>query len=221
MVTTPSPWASTHPRNWHSLFRPKFTFTLGFWAEVHDKPNTAGNPTIGGGIQEVDIWAGVSKSFGPLTVGVTYQNWFYADETEDILDIAFSYDTFLSPSLTIHQRLDAGAAKGFGGDEGTILVLGLEHGFDLGPVSLTIPFSVAYFVDEGFHGPTGDSGIGYGSLGLQASLPLTSLIGEAYGDWSLNAGVTYYVTDDDVIGGGVNPEEDSFLVTNIGLSLSF
>lgn len=199
----------------------EFTATLGVWAEVHDKPATAGNPTIGGGIQEVDVWLGLSRSFGAWTVGLTYQNWFYADETEDILDLSIAYDGFLSPSLTIHHRLDAGAAAGFGGDEGTIAVLGLEHGIEAGPVSITFPFSVAYFFDDGYHGPTGDSGVGYGSLGIQASVPLSSVIGDAYGDWSLNAGVTYYVTDDDVIGLGVNPEEDSFFATNIGLSLSF
>ncbi len=105
-------------------------------------------------------------------------------------------------------------------------MLGLSHSVEAGPVTVSFPFSLAYFVDDGFHQAAADSGLGYGSIGVKASVPLTSIIGEAYGDWSLNAGVTLYVTDDDVIGPGVagvgvqNPE-DTFVVTNIGLSLSF
>lgn len=192
-----------------------FTATVGVWAEVHEKTGGT-NPTIGGNIQEVDVWAGLSYTYDKFTVGATYQNWFYLGDVEDILDISFSYDTFLSPSLTIHNRLDAGAAN----DEGTILVLGLEHGFDAGPVSFSIPFAVGYFLDDNYHQAGADDGFGYATLGLQASMPLSSVIGDAYGDWSLNAGVTLYVTDDDVIGVGLNPE-DTFVGTNFGLSLSF
>ncbi|MFD2257804.1 hypothetical protein ACFSSA_14070 [Luteolibacter algae] len=197
-----------------------FTATLGIWAEIHDKDRPNTTATLGGDILEVDLWYGLSYTYEKFTVGVTYQNWFYGNDTEDILDISLSYDTFLSPSLTIHNRLDAGAAGPAGGDEGTILVLGLEHGIEAGPVSISFPFSLAYFVDDGYHAASGDSGIGFASIGAQASLPLNSIIGDAYGDWSLNAGVTYYLTDDDVIGQGVNTE-DSFFATNIGLGLSF
>jgi len=201
-----------------------FTATLGVWAEVHDKDRPTNPNKLGGDIQEIDVWYGLSYTFDKLTVGVTYQNWFWGGGVEDILDISFAYDTFLSPSLTIHNRLDAGGAAPLGGDEGTILVLGLEHGIEAGPVSITFPFSLAYFVDDGFHTPTSDSGIGYGSIGVSASMPLTTLIGDAYGDWSIHGGVTYYITDDGTVGGApaaLNPAEDSFFVTNIGLSLSF
>lgn len=195
-----------------------FTATVGIWADINNKGNLA--PTIGGDIQEVDLWYGLSYAYDKFTVSATYQQWFYAGEVEDILDIGFSYDTVLSPSLTLHNRLNAGGAGTAGGDEGMVIVLGLEHGIEAGPVSISFPFSLAYFVDDGFHAATSDSGVGYASLGIQASVPLTTVIGDAYGDWSLNAGVTLYVTDDDVIGTGVNPE-DTFVATNIGLSLSF
>jgi len=201
-----------------------FTATLGVWAEVHDKDNGLNPSKLGGDIQEIDTYYGLAYTYDKFTVGVTYQNWFYGGGVEDILDIKFSYDTFLSPSLLIHNRIDAGAAGTFGGDEGTILVLGLSHGIEAGPVSISFPFSLAYFVDDGFHTPTSDSGLGYGSIGVTASVPLTSLIGDAYGDWSIHAGVTYYVTDDGTVGAApaaLNPAEDSFFVTNIGLSLAF
>lgn len=200
----------------------EYTFTLGTWWDVNGKATN----TVGGKIQEVDVWAGISKDFGPVSLGVTYQAWMYGGATEDILDISIGYDCFLSPSLTIHNRLDSGAAGGGTGlaDTGTILVLGLEHGIEAGPVSISFPFSVAYFTDEGFHG-TGavaaggaDKGFGYASLGVGFSVPLSSMIGEAYGEWDLHGGLTYYVTSRDVIPGNA---EGDFLTANLGLGLSF
>ncbi len=202
------------------------TATAGIWAELHDKTGTG--TTIGGDINEVDLYYGLSYTYEKFTIGVTYQNWFYAGDVEDILDVSLAYDGFLSPSLTIHNRLTPGGARSLNddgtpnatGDTGTIIVLGLEYGIEAGPVSITFPFSLAYFVEDGYHQAGADSGLGYGSIGVSASVPLTSVIGDAFGDWSLHAGVTYYVTDDQVVGVGVNPE-DSFVATNIGLSLSF
>ncbi|MDP4623653.1 MAG: hypothetical protein NWT08_00805 [Akkermansiaceae bacterium] len=193
------------------------TFTLGTWWDVNSKAQS----TLGGRIQEIDVWAGLSKDFGPVSLGVTYQAWMYGGTTEEILDISIGYDTFLSPSLVIHNRLDSGAS---GGDTGTVLVLGLEHGIEAGPVSISFPFSIAYFTDEGFHG-TGpiaaggaDSGIGYASFGVGFSVPLSTVVGEAYGDWDLHGGLTYYVTDRDVIPGRAKGD---FLTANVGLGLSF
>jgi hypothetical protein len=119
-----------------------FTFTLGTWWDVVPS-SKGGDSPIGGRLQEVDVWAGLSYSYEKFTVGVTYQNWFYVSDTEEILDIKFAYDCLLSPSLTIHNRLDEGAS---GGNNGTILVLGLSHGIEAGPVSITFPFNLAYFL---------------------------------------------------------------------------
>jgi hypothetical protein len=84
-------------------------------------------------------------------------------------------------------------------------------------VTFSFPLNIAYFLEDDFHGNSIDSGFGYASLGVAASLPLTPYIGEAYGDWSLNAGLTYYVTDDDVVGN----DNDNFLTSSIGLSVAF
>ena len=190
------------------------TFTLGTWWDVNSKIDSA----IGGRVQEVDVWAGLSYTYGKLTMSATYQAWMYGSDTENILDIKFAYDTFLSPSLTIHQRLDQGAAVG---DEGTVLVLGLSHSMEAGPVTLSFPVNIAYFLTDDFHNPLlvgADDGFGFVSIGVAASLPLTPYIGDAYGDWSLNGGLTYYITDDDVI---PNNPQDSFLTANIGLAVNF
>lgn len=188
-----------------------FTTTLGTWWDVNSK----GNSPIGGQMQEIDVWAGVAYTYEKFTVGVTFQDWIYNDATEEILDVKFAYDTFLNPSLTVHNRLGAG---GSGGDEGTILVLGLGHDIEAGPVTISFPVNVAYFCSDDFHAGSTDDGFGYVSLGVGAALPLSPYIGDAAGDWTLSAGLTYYFTDEDVVG---NPDEDDFLTSTIGLSLAF
>lgn len=199
-----------------------FTLTLGTWMDFVPS-SKGGDSPIGGRLQEVDVWAGLSYTYEKFTVSVTYQNWFYVSDTEEILDIKFAYDTFLSPSLTIHHRLDAGAAGSFvpgfsPGDEGTVLVLGLSHSIELGAATISFPFNLAYFVTDEFHAVDADDGFGFASLGVAASVPLTTFIGDAYGDWSLNAGLTYYVTDSGVTPG--NPTND-FLTASLGLALAF
>lgn len=195
------------------------SFTLGTWWDVNSKAGGNSSP-IGGRIQEIDIWTGLSYSVGDFSAGIVFNQWFYASESEDSIDFKFAYDTFLSPSLTIHHRIDSGAS---GGDEGTVLVFGLGYDVEAGPVTFSFPLSIAYFADEGFHG-TGpvflggsDSGLGYGSLGVSAAIPL-SFISEAYGEWTAKAGVTYYVTSRDVIPG--NPKGD-FLTASVGIGVSF
>ncbi len=190
-----------------------FTATLGVWAEAHKK-GTGSN--LGGTVQEVDVWAGLAYTYEKFTVGVTYQEWLYGSDSEDILDIAFSYDTFLSPSLTVHNRLGEGAS---GGDTGTILVFGVSHSIETGPVTVSFPATLAVFLTDDFHGLGAglDSGIGYGSIGVNASLPLSPYIGDSYGEWDLHAGLDFYMTSQDVIANG----NDNFLTGNIGLGLSF
>ncbi|MEX1048631.1 MAG: hypothetical protein WED15_03820 [Akkermansiaceae bacterium] len=191
------------------------TLTLGTWWDVNSKVDSS----IGNKIQEVDVWAGLSYSFDKLTVSATYQAWMYGNDTEEILDFKFAYDTFLSPSLTIHQRLAQGAANG---DEGTVLVLGLSHSLDAGPVALSFPVNIAYFLTDDFHNSPlaggSDDGFGFVSVGVAATLPLTPYIGDAYGDWSLNGGLTYFLTDDGVI---PNNPQDNFLTASLGLACTF
>lgn len=187
-----------------------FTGTLGTWWDVNSK----GDSLIGGQMQEIDVWAGLAYTYEKFTVGVTYQDWIYGDATEEILDVKFAYDCFLAPSLTIHNRLGEGAS---GGNEGTILVLGVSHSIEAGPVTVSFPVNVAYFCQDDFHANSTDDGFGYASIGVGAALPLTALA-DSFGDWTLNAGLTYYFTDDDVVG---NPDESDFLTTSVGLSLAF
>lgn len=185
--------------------------SVGTWWDVNDK----GISPIGGQIQEIDVWGGLAYDAGFVEVSATYQQWHYASDTEEILDIGFGFDLPLSPSITVHQRLDEGAS---GGDTGTVVLVGVEQGFDVGPVSLAIPVGVAFFATDDFHGPGADTGFGFATGGLTASLPLPFMDSVLGGEWAFNAGVTYYHTENSVT---VNNPESDFIVTNFGLGMSF
>jgi hypothetical protein len=213
-------WASGQNFGGSSTFNPSLqldwaltdstTFFIGTWWDVNDNVTSA----IGGDLQEVDVWAGISQSFGALTVSATYQAWMYGSDTETILDIGLSYDCLLSPSLTIHNRLDEGAS---GGQDGTVLVLGISHDFEVGPVTISPSAGVGYFLEDDYHPASTDDGFGYTSFGLSASLPLT-FIDSKFGEWDLHGGLTYYITDDQVV---ANAKDDDFLTGSIGIGVAF
>ena len=185
--------------NWD--FGNNWSANLGTWWDVNDNAISS----IGENVQEVDVWAGIAYDAGFVEVGLTYQEWMYGGTSERIVDLALGFDLPLSPSLTIHGRVDPGAS---GGDNGVVPVLGIElPGLELGPVAMSFPVTCA-FATDGFHGA--DGGFAYASAGVGASCPLI------WG-WTLNAGVTYYYTNDSVI---PNPDESIF-TGMIGVSLDF
>lgn len=187
-----------------------FALTAGTWWDVNSK----GVSPIGAKIQEIDLWTGLAWTYDKFTIGATYQGWIYGGATEQIGDLKLSYDCLLSPSLTWHNRLTEGAS---GGDTGSVLVLGLSHTFELGPVSLSTPLNFATNLTDDYNGIGSDSGYAYTSVGLQAAYPL-EFLGDCYGEWSLISGLTYYWTNGSVIPG--NPV-NHFLTYNFGLSASF
>ena len=181
------------------------SFQTGFWLDVNDN---AGSDFES---QETDVWFGASYTSGIVTYSATYQNWQFGvnpegtnADSEEVLDLAVSFDTFLSPSLTYHKRLDGAGNVPLG----SIFVLSASHSFDLTEkLSVTIPASIAAVTDR-LNGT--ESGYAYTSVGLQGSYALTDSL-------SLNAGITYFTTDGDVAG---NTDED-FHTINAGVSYSF
>lgn len=186
--------------------------TVGTWWDVNDK---GGGSSLGGNLQEVDVWTGLTYTYNKFSIGMVGQAWLYGSSTEKIVDVNLSYDCFLKPTLIMHNRVGEGAS---GGDDGTVIVGGISYGFDAGPVSLSIPLNLAYFATDNFYGNGGDTGVGYASIGFAGSLPLSPYLGIAYGNWTLNGGFTYYFTNHDIT---VNNPEDNFLTANLGLSVAF
>jgi hypothetical protein len=195
-----------------------FVLTAGTWWDVNTKAPQGFDAPLGAKIQEIDLWTGLAWTYDKFTIGGTYQGWIYGGSTEQIADLKLSYDCLLSPSLTWHNRLTEGAS---GGDTGSMLVLGLSHTFELGPVSLSTPVNFAYVLSEDYNRSQAFGGSGndyaYTSVGLQAAYPL-EFLGDCYGEWSLISGLTYYWTSGNVI---PNNPTNKFLTYNFGLSASF
>lgn len=200
-----------------------WSLSTGFWLDVNDNASDSFE------VVETDVWLGASYTAGMVTTSLTFQNWQYGGKSEEVLDLTIAFDTVLSPSLTLHKRLDGGAARTFnqvpdpspsdpdrkidgdiqlGGFNGTFAVLNLEHGVDLSDdFSISFPFALGVALDE-FH--TKESGYGFASLGVQGSLALSETT-------AFNFGATYYDTDDKVVGNA----KDSFFTYNAGMSFSF
>lgn len=196
-----------------------FALNFGVWGDINNNAESG----IGGNIQEIDVWAGVSVDIDRFTLGVTFQQWYYASDTEGILDLTVAFDdsgllpVSLSPSLTWHFRIQTNGAQ----EKGSVIVLGIAPSFTLiesetYPVTLSVPAGVAFFLNRDYQG--GDkSGVGYFYLGASFSVPI-GFISNSYGDWSLNFDVTYYNTSPRAI--PTNPKDD-FVTGSIGLSVGF
>lgn len=201
-----------------------FTFTLGTWWDVTAKGDGLflGNgdpyPSIGGDVYEIDLWTGLSYTYEKFTIGATYQTWLYGDAVEQIVDIKLAYDTLLSPYLLFHNRVSEGAS---GGDNGTVMVLGLSYSIEAGPVTFTVPFGVAAVLTDDYNrydsAGGSDTGYSYTSLGLQASYPL-AFLGTCYGEWGVTGGIVQYWGDADTL---PNNPRNQYLTYNVGLTASF
>ena len=188
-----------------------FKLILGTWWDVNDQaePHGLTNSQIGNRVQEVDVWFGGSYTSGSLTTTALYQQWMYGDKNEQAVELKLAVDTILKPYLLIHQRLSTGY------EGGTVVVLGGGYEFKVGPVAFTIPASVSYTTSEYWSG--GDSGVGFGSLGLTGSVPVDFVSKGA----TFSAGVTGYVTNDDVITINKTPNKSKFATFTAGVSIPF
>ena len=205
-------WAAGNEWN-DALFHPAFgldialggglSFHVDTWWDVNDNADS----NIGDAIQEIDVNAGFNYTTGPVTLSLIYGEWMYASDSERVLDFKVALDVPFSPYILVHGRVDAGPTP----DEGIVGVLGGSYGFEAGPVSFSIPLSVAFATDDYFGG---DGGFAYVSTGVSASVPVPFLPGT----WSYSAGVNYYYTESDVYPN--NPDESVFTGTT-GLTLTF
>jgi hypothetical protein len=201
-----------HDGLFHPQFDLKWDFGNGFslfsgvWMDV----NSNADSSISDDVQEVDVWLGAGWACDKLSMSLTYQEWMYASDSERIVDLGLAYDTFLSPSLTLHGRIE-----GVDGQEtGLVAVLGIAHAVEVGPVTLKFPANVAfvtknYYVDD-------EGGFGYASVGAVASIPM-SFIPEGYGGWTYNIGAYYYHTDAKNIGN----RENNIVTATTGVALAF
>lgn len=174
---------------------------LNTWFDVNDNALSS----IGGDVQEVDVNVGVYYTKDKWKFQLGYGAWMYGDQIEHIVDGKVSYnDGVWNPFLMLHGRV----ADDIGFDTGLVAQVGIAPSKAFGPVTLSLPITASFDTDN-FHG--GDSGFAYVSAGLGASVPL-------WKQTTLNVGVTYYHTNDEVIPG--NPDED-FVTGSAGITISF
>jgi hypothetical protein len=179
-----------------------FKLILGTWWDVNDVvPSSIGNR-----VQEVDVWMGGAYTTGILTTTALYQQWMYNNQNEQAGELKFAVDTFLKPSLLIHQRFATGYK------DGTVAVLSAAYDFKAGPVSFSVPAAVEYET-KGYHPGGTKAGIGYGSLGLTGSVPVDFVSKDA----TFSMGVTGYTTNTDCI----LDAKKSFLTYTTGISIPF
>lgn len=198
------------------LFQPSFGLELelsegsaiygGVWGDI----NNIAPSSIGGKIQEVDIWLGYYFPVGDFTIDLTFNQWYYGGETEGTFDITVSYDAIaLAPYLTTHYRFDPNGAQ----KKGAIFEAGVTlFEVDYDSVSFSFPAAVAFSFTD-YYVP-GEDGYAYSLIGANVNVPLSS---GAYGDWDLYGGLTFFHTDKDFTGNS----KSTYLTASIGVGLSF
>ncbi len=203
-------------------FADNVTGFINIWGDLNDNVDSG----IGGPIQEIDFNTGVTVTFDKVALTLTHGFWNYAGDEEKILDFTVGYNDAdlykdfadglaLNPSFTVHWRYDGNGPQ----EDGAAFVPGIKPSFTFlkdsrYPVTLAVPTSIAFFTDE-FQG--GDSGYGYFTVGLTASVPL-AFIPAKYGTWTASAGLAYWNTPEDAIPN--NPEEN-FITTTLSVGVSF
>ena len=210
-----------------------FGLYTGIWADVNSETASS----IGGDIQEVDIWVGGYYTYEKWTGNIALQQWYYGGETEGIIDFTVSYEHWLSPYIKFRNRVEQnGASGGVGGAAGgqqlgTIVIVGGSYGFSgefamPESLSFTIPFALGFSVHDGYYGKEAavgtaapkdrDSGVSFLTTGLHASLPL-DFVPEGFGGWDFHGGINIYHTPKSVTG---NPKA-TFLTFTTGLGMAF
>ena len=191
----------------------------GAWMDINDNSDAA---EIGSKIQEYDLWAGFTLTPGRFRTGMTYAEYFFLDQSDSVIDFWVAYADYgqffsrfgFNPTAKLHVR-DFGDAIGtkkailVGANPWLTLTPAMRY-----PFSLSLPVETVYF-EKGFHG--GDEGLGYWSIGSILYVPLTQNP-DAVLNWSANIGLTWYLTDQEVI--PTNPDEN-FVRGSIGLTVNF
>ncbi len=185
-----------------------FSMNTGVWFDINDQIASS----LGGSIQEVDVWLGATWAFDTMSLDLTFQQWYYASETEGIVDLTLSFNTVLSPYVKAHNRIEAVGLQ----SRGTVIEMGAGYDFPSdGGVSFSIPFAVGIFADKNFQG--GHDTFGYANVGFGFSVPMAS-IPESMGEWDFHGAATLWYTPDSAIPG--NPDE-TFITLNLGVGVGF
>ncbi|VAW36509.1 hypothetical protein MNBD_DELTA02-260 [hydrothermal vent metagenome] len=137
------------------------------------------NSMNNGETTETDLTLTYSRDYGKLstTTGYIHYGLDSAPDTEEIF-VALSYDTFLSPSITVYQDIDEG--------DGQFVIFAIGHSIDIGnfygkDVALNLGASAGYNFSDGASMGTNAKGKEFndfyaGELTASLTIPVTSNI---------------------------------------------
>ncbi|MFK7960688.1 MAG: TorF family putative porin [Phycisphaerales bacterium] len=198
---------------------------VGTWNSLHSE-KTGATGTGQRGWYESDFYAGLTFGFEHVDLGLSYTFYTYPNNDsfptvqEVGLTAGFGFgDSWASDwigdvTLGLHIEVDNSNVSS---EEAMYFQIDFGPSFDLesGGMTLSVPVSIGLSVDDYYVG-TEDEDFGYASIGATLDVPLSS---GPWGDWSLNAGVTFLLLGDTTEAS--NNGDDSDVVGFFGVSLSY
>ena len=204
---------------------------VGTWNSVHEE-QTGADPGTTGQWYENDVYAGVDFTLGEsFTLGAIYTAYTYpggAFDTVEEIGFKLAWDDTGKTGLNI--ALKPYAAIYFetdddNGTEDTYLELGIAptvYTFNEdsdAPIALSVPVTLGLSIDDYYFDDTGDDELlGYGSIGIAASMPLP--MPDKFGDWTLNGSVTLLQLFADGLE-AVNNGDNTEIIAKLGVSFAY
>ncbi len=201
---------------------------VGIWNSFHEE-KTLFAGTGPSTWYESDLFGGLDFVFGKFTLGTVYTFYTYPNGAfNTIQEIGFkvAYDdtdfmegkfVALKPYAAIYFETADG-----NGTEDTYLELGITPSFALGEsgVTLAVPVVVGMSIDDYYFDDSGDDELlGYGSIGLFASLPLSD--NGKFGTWTLTGGVQYIQLFADSAELANDGGDDNEILGKVGVSFAY
>lgn len=208
-----------------------WTGYVGTWNSLHEE-QTGADPGTTGQWYENDFYAGVDWAVAEgFTLGVIYTVYTYpggAFDTVEEIGAKLAWDDTgktglniaLKPYVAIYFETDDD-----NGTEDTYLELGIAptvytvNEESDAPIALSVPVTLGFGIEDYYFDDTGDDELlGYGSIGLAASMPLP--MPDKFGDWTLNASVTWLQLFAEGLE-TINNDDASEIIAKVGVSFAY
>jgi hypothetical protein len=203
---------------------------VGIWNSFHEK-KTLADDTGPSTWYESDLFGGLDFVFGKFTLGTVYTFYTYpngAFDTIQEIGVKLAYDdTEFMEGRGLDFALKPYVAAYFetadgNGTEDSYLELGIGPSFALGEsgITLAVPVALGMSIEDYYFDEDGDDEfLGYGSVGLFASIPLASE--GHYGTWTLTGGVQYIQLFADSAEAVNDGGEDNEILGKVGVSFAY
>lgn len=203
---------------------------VGIWNSFHEN-KTGADGTGPSTWYEADLYGGLDMAIGKWTLGTIYTFYTYPNGAfNNVQEIGFKvayddtafmegkgFDFALKPFAGVYIETQDG-----NGSEDIYFEVGVAPSFALGntDVTLSIPLLLGTSLDDYYLDEDGDNEfLGYGSIGLFASVPLG--VSGNYGAWTLTGGVQYLQLFSDGLEAANDNGKDYELLGKVGVSFAY